>query len=319
MNVAFVFPGQGAQYVGMGRAIFDEYPVARALLEEADDSLGMKLSDIILNGPDETLRLTYYTQPALLTVSVAVWRALVDRVDIQPLAVAGHSLGEYSALVAAKSISFTDAVKLVYERGKLMDEAYPAGRGTMAAVLGLDEEPLREVCKRASEETGETVELANVNCPGQIVISGAKAAVERASLLAKEAGARRVMPLNVSGPFHSSLMQPAAERLGQLLDDTEFADAETPVVANIDGHPRRMASDVRDALKKQLVMPVRFVDCVLSMKRLGVDCVVELGPGTVLSGLVRKIDKSLETAHAEDPATLDEVCAMLTRGGEGSE
>ncbi|WP_206831183.1 ACP S-malonyltransferase [Alicyclobacillus fructus] len=319
MNVAFVFPGQGAQYVGMGRAIFEEYPVSRALLEEADDVLGMKLSDIILQGPEDTLRLTYYTQPALLTVSVAIWRALVDRVDIQPVAVAGHSLGEYSALVAAKSIAFADAVKLVYQRGKLMDEAYPAGQGTMAAVLGLDEEPLRSVCEQASAETGAVVELANVNCPGQIVISGAKAAVERAAELAKEAGARRVMPLNVSGPFHSSLMQPAADRLGELLDEVEFADADTPVVANVDGHPRRMASDLRDALKKQLVMPVRFVDCVLSMKRLGVDCVVELGPGTVLSGLVRKIDKSLQTAHAEDPATLDEVCALLTRGGDERE
>ncbi|SIT01124.1 ACP S-malonyltransferase [Alicyclobacillus vulcanalis] len=319
MNVAFVFPGQGAQYVGMGRGIFDEYPVARSLLEEADDALGMKLSDVILEGPEDTLRLTYYTQPALLTVSVAVWRALVDRVDIQPTAVAGHSLGEYSALVAAKSLRFADAVKLVYQRGKLMDEAYPAGQGAMAAVLGLEEDALADVCKRASADTGEVVELANVNCPGQIVISGAKGAIERATALAKEAGARRVMPLNVSGPFHSSLMQPAAEALGRLLDETELADAETPVVANVDGHPRKMASDLRDALKKQLVMPVRFVDCVQSMKRLGVECLVELGPGTVLSGLVRKIDKALETAHAEDPATLDDVCSMLTRGGDARE
>ncbi|GLV14630.1 malonyl CoA-acyl carrier protein transacylase [Alicyclobacillus hesperidum] len=316
MNVAYVFPGQGAQYVGMGQALIDHYPVARAVFEEADDVLNMNLTKLILSGPDDELKLTYNTQPALLTMSVAVLRVLAERVDIQPVAVAGHSLGEYSALVAADAISFQDAVRLVYQRGRMMDEALPAGHGTMSAVLGLDEESLAAACSQAAEETGEVVELANVNCPGQIVISGTTAAIARASELAKASGAKRVLPLAVSGPFHCSLMRPAADALGELLDSTEIHDAKVPVVANVDGHPRTTAADLREALKRQLYTPVRWWDGVLAMRRLGVDIVIELGPGTVLSGLVRKIDKSLETLHAEDPATLDAVCTRMTSGGE---
>lgn len=282
------------------------------VFEEADETLGFQLTKMVLEGPEDTLRLTYYTQPALLAMSVAVLRALQERVDVRPAVAAGHSLGEYSALVAAQAISFRDAVALVYRRGQLMDEALPAGTGAMAAILGLDERPLLQVCQTAAQETGEVVEIANLNCPGQIVISGTAQAVARAGELAKEAGAKRAIPLAVSGPFHCSLMRAAADDFAALIDSTSIRDAQLPVVANVDGRAYTAAQDIRDALKKQLYSPVRWTDDVLTIRDMGVDLVVELGPGTVLSGLIRKIDRGLETLHIEDPGTLAAVCERLS-------
>lgn len=312
MKTAFVFPGQGAQYVGMGKDLLDTSATARAVFEEADEVLGFHLTKLVLEGPEDTLKLTYYTQPALLAMSVAVLRVLDERVKIAPVVAAGHSLGEYSALVAANALSFGDAISLVHRRGQLMDEAFPSGEGAMAAILGLDEEPLARVCASAASEVGEVVEIANLNCPGQIVISGTSRAVSRACELAKESGAKRAIPLAVSGPFHCSLMRPAADAFAQLLDSTTMREAAFPVVANVDGQPYRAAQDLREALKKQLFSPVRWADDVATIRDMGVELIAELGPGTVLSGLIRKIDRGLETVHIEDSETLQSVCERLS-------
>ncbi|WAH40379.1 ACP S-malonyltransferase [Alicyclobacillus fastidiosus] len=312
MKTGIVFPGQGSQYVGMGAALIREYSVARDTFAQADERLGFGLTKLCLEGPEDELRLTYYTQPALLTASIAFYRVLAQRVPLAPIVAAGHSLGEYSALVAAGSLAFGDAVHLVHRRGRLMDEAVPAGQGAMAAVLGLDEQPLALVCKEVMDATGEVVELANLNCPGQIAISGTVAGVAQASDLAKERGAKRAIPLTVSGPFHCSLMRPAAEAFGALLDETPIADATIPVVANVDAQANQEAAAIRDALKRQLYSPVRWTDDVLTMQRMGVERILELGPGTVLSGLIRKIDRGIPTAHVEDETTLAEAMELLS-------
>ncbi|GEO25155.1 malonyl CoA-acyl carrier protein transacylase [Alicyclobacillus acidoterrestris] len=312
MLTGIVFPGQGSQYVGMGKSLIEAYPTARRTFEEADERLGFHLTKLCLEGPEEQLRLTYHTQPALLTASIAFYRVLTERVELNPIVAAGHSLGEYSALVAAGAMAFGDAVHLVHRRGQLMDEAVPAGQGAMAAVLGLDEEPLTSVCAQVMEQTGEVVELANLNCPGQIVISGTAAGVQAAATLAKEQGAKRVIPLTVSGPFHCRLMRAAADSFGALLDATVIQDASIPVVANVDAVANKDASQIREALKRQLYSPVRWTDDVQAMRRMGVERIVEIGPGTVLSGLIRKIDRGISTAHVEDEATLAEVIELFS-------
>jgi len=310
VKLAFVFPGQGAQYVGMGKAFIDQYPVARETFAAADQALGFSLTSLCLEGPEETLRLTYHTQPALLTTSIAAYRVFRQHADVQAVLAAGHSLGEYSALVAAGALPFEDAVKLVHARGKWMDEAVPAGLGAMAAVLGLAQDDLQAVCADVSR-TGEVVELANLNCPGQIVISGTAEGVARAGELAKEKGARRVLPLVVSGPFHCSLMKPAADRLNAALLQAPFQHAEIPVVANVDAIPHTNPDDILIALQKQLYSSVRWEEDVQTMLQNGVDTFVEFGPGTVLSGLIKKIDRRISTFHVEDEASLQETLSAI--------
>ncbi|MBX6352252.1 MAG: ACP S-malonyltransferase [Thermoflavifilum sp.] len=310
LKVALVFPGQGAQTVGMGRELAERYPAAREVFEIADEALGYPLSRLCWEGPEEELRLTYHTQPALLTAGIAALRALQSETSVDAVVTAGHSLGEYTALVASDALDLADAVRLVHRRGRWMDEAVPAGRGTMAAVMGMEREALAEVCEAACEGE-DTVDLANLNCPGQIVISGTRSAVERAAELARSRGARRVVFLEVSGPFHSRLMRPAAARLAEALDQTELRRARWPVMANVDAQPKQQPEEIRQALAAQLYSPVRWEDDVRAMLALGVDTFIEFGPGTVLSGLIRKVDRQVRTLHVEDLASLQETRAAL--------
>lgn len=310
MKLALVFPGQGAQYVGMGKELADNYPIARQVFEETDDTLGFSLSRLIWDGPEAELRLTYHTQPALLATSIAAYRVFTTQTSERPIVAAGHSLGEYSALVASGMLSFSDAVQLVRRRGQFMDEAVPAGQGAMSAVLGLDADALRRVCESASVGA-EVVELANLNCPGQIAISGTAGAVEKAGQLAKDAGARRVIPLVVSGPFHCQLMQPAAIKLADALAGVDLQEGEFPVVANVDALPRTLPEAVRPALEHQLFQPVRWQEDVEAMLAMGVETFIEFGPGTVLSGLIRKIDRSVRTFHVEDCDSLKEALSAI--------
>lgn len=317
MKYAFVFPGQGAQYVGMLNEFIERYPVAKLTFEEANEALGFDLLDLTLNGPEEKLRLTYNTQPALLTASIAALRVFREQSDVTPSVVAGHSLGEYTALVASNALAFGDAVRLVHLRGKWMDEAVPAGTGAMTAILGLDVEATEQVCVQAREQSGEVVELANLNCPGQLVISGTKAAVDVANEIAKTNGARRVIPLVVSGPFHSSLMKPAAQKLEDALRNVSFADASVPVVANVDARLYTEAASFVDVLVRQLYSPVRFEEDVRTMLSAGVEGFIEFGPGTVLSGLIKKVERRIPTLHVEDEASLRQALeAISTPGGE---
>ncbi|WML56812.1 ACP S-malonyltransferase [Neobacillus sp. PS2-9] len=302
-KVAFVFPGQGSQTVGMGKELAEKYSEVMGYFEKADKTLDTKLSQLIFEGPKEELTKTYNTQPALLTTSMAILN-FFRKSGIQADFVAGHSLGEYTALVAAGVLSFEEGVFAVRKRGEFMDHAVPNGEGSMAAVLGLDRDPLSDVTKAVSEE-GFPVSLANLNCPGQIVISGSREGVERAGVKAKEAGAKRVLPLEVSGPFHSSLMKPAAEQLREVLDGMEMKDAEIPVVINVTAQPVSNASEIKDKLIEQLYSPVQWEDSVTKMIDLGVDTFIEIGPGKVLSGLIKKIDKTVKTY-----AVTDEESAM---------
>jgi len=315
VTVAFVFPGQGAQYVGMAAQLAAAYPEAAAVLQEADTALGFALSEIIARGPDHQLRLTYYTQPAILAASLACLRAFTSRCEVKPDFVAGHSLGEYSALVAAGALTFADAVRLVHTRGKLMDEAVPAGRGTMAAVLGADEVLLKALCKAISDELHEPVELANVNCPGQIVVSGAVAAVDRLITRAAEAKARRAMRLDVSGPFHCSLMRPAGERLAAQLDEVTLHAPSFPVVANVTGVALHHVNEIRQALARQVASPVLWEATIVHLMEAGVDTFIEFGPGTVLSGLIKKTDKTAQILHVEDQDSLSQTLAALAAKG----
>ncbi|MEH7299648.1 ACP S-malonyltransferase [Neobacillus drentensis] len=302
-KVAFVFPGQGSQTVGMGKELAGKYSEVMGYFEKADKTLDTKLSQLIFEGPKEELTKTYNTQPALLTTSMAILD-FFRKSGIQADFVAGHSLGEYTALVAAGVLSFEEGVFAVRKRGEFMEHAVPNGEGSMAAVLGLDRDPLSDVTKAVSEE-GFPVSLANLNCPGQIVISGSREGVERAGVKAKEAGAKRVLPLEVSGPFHSSLMKPAAEQLREVLDGMEMKDAEIPVVINVTAQPVSNASEIKDKLIEQLYSPVQWEDSVTNMIDLGVDTFIEIGPGKVLSGLIKKIDKTVKTY-----AVTDEESAM---------
>jgi [acyl-carrier-protein] S-malonyltransferase len=299
--IACVFPGQGSQTVGMGKALADRFPIAGATFDEADRALGEPLSEIIFDGPAETLTLTEHTQPAILTTSIAAWRVLAER-GLSPAFVAGHSLGEYSAHVAAGTLDFADAVRLVRNRGRYMQEAVPVGTGAMAAILGLDEAAVLKACADAAQ--GEVVSPANLNGGGQIVIAGSAAAVARAGECAKVLGAKRVIPLKVSAPFHCALMKPAGDRLQPELRAVRSRNPRVPVVANVDARPRTTAASAIDALIAQVASPVRWEDTVTFLASAGVTTYVEVGPGTVLSGLVRKIRKDAEVFNIQAPEDL---------------
>jgi len=310
--IAFVFPGQGAQVVGMGRGLAETFPVCRATFDEADAALGFALSDVIFDGPAEQLTLTENTQPAILTVSVAACRLLDER-GLRPDVVAGHSLGEYSAHVAAGTFSFADAVRTVRHRGRYMQEAVPVGAGAMAAVLGLDEAAVQAACDEAAD--GEVVSPANLNAPGQVVIAGHAAAVQRAAERAKARGAKRVIPLQVSAPFHCALMRPAEERLAPELRALAVRDPRVPVVANVDAEPKRDADAAIAALIRQVSAPVRWEASVRRLVSDGVTAYVEVGPGTVLSGLIRKVARQAAIVNLDQPAGLAAVEAVLTADG----
>ncbi|MFF2015696.1 ACP S-malonyltransferase [Paenibacillus sp. NPDC058177] len=294
-KIAFVFPGQGAQAVGMGKDVYDALPVSRAVFDKGDEVLGFPLSQLVFEGPDSDLKQTVNTQPALLTASVAYLEAL-HGLGVKPDYVAGHSLGEYSALVAAGVLSYEDAVRLVRLRGRFMEEAVPGGQGAMAAVLGAERDALAELCRSISEESG-LVELANVNCPGQIVVSGSQAGVESVVQRVKEAGGKRAIPLEVSGPFHSSLMKEAADRLAAELKNITFNAPSVPVVVNVTAAPVSDPEEIRELLVRQVYSPVLWHDSVEWMISEGVDTFVEIGSGSVLTGLIRKIDKSVKLVN----------------------
>ena len=306
--IAFVFPGQGSQCVGMGHALAAEYSEARQTFEQADAALGMKLSTLCFEGPVEKLTLTEYLQPALVTVATATARVLTAR-GLRPAFLAGHSLGEYSAHVAAGTLAFGDAVRTVSNRGRYMQEAVPVGVGAMAAVMGLDEETLAQACTDAAE--GEVVSPANLNAPGQIVIAGHTEAVQRAGARAKALGARRVVALAVSAPFHCALMQPAEKRLVPELRSLVVSDPSIPVVANVDAEPKRDAASAIDALVSQVTAPVRWEQVVRRLASEGVDTYLEVGSGSVLSGLIRRIDRSARVLPVSDPESVDEAVSSL--------
>lgn len=305
-KMAFVFPGQGAQAVGMGKDVYDVLPNSRAVFEKGDEVLGFPLSKLIFEGPDSELKQTVNTQPALLTASVAYLEALHDQ-GLKPDYVAGHSLGEYSALVAAGVLSYEDAVTLVRLRGRFMEEAVPGGQGAMAAVLGAEREALAALCQTISEESG-VVELANVNCPGQIVVSGSQEGVNGVVQRVKEAGGKRAIPLEVSGPFHSSMMRAAADRLAEELKKVTFNTPSVPVIVNVTASPVTDPEEIRELLVRQVYSPVLWQDSIEWLIADGVDTFVEIGSGSVLAGLIRKIDKTVKVININ---TLESVQTVL--------
>lgn len=290
-KIAFVFPGQGAQKVGMAKDVHDALPQAAQLFKTADQTLGFSISELAFEGPEEQLKQTANTQPALLTASIALLEALKSK-NITPDYVAGHSLGEYSALVAANALDFEEAVAIVRARGQFMEQAVPSGQGAMAAVLGAEREPLAALCAKISA-TGHAVELANVNCPGQIVVSGSVEGVNAVSARVKEIGGKRAIMLEVSGPFHSSLMKSAADQLSERLQSVSFRDATVPVVANVTATTVTTASEIQALLVEQVYSPVLWEDSVRFLINEGVDTFIEIGPGNVLTGLIKKIDKNV--------------------------
>ncbi len=306
--IAFVFPGQGSQHVGMGQALAGRFPECRETFEQADAALGAAISTLCFDGPAERLVLTEHTQPALLTVSTAAARALMRR-GVRPGWLAGHSLGEYSAHVAAGTLSFGDAVRTVRNRGRYMQDAAPVGHGAMAAVMGLDAPLVEQACREAAD--GQVVSAANLNAPGQVVIAGAAAAVRRAGDRAKALGARRVRALPVSAPFHCALMRPARDRLERDLRALVVSDPAVPVVANLDAEPKRGAAAAVSALVDQVTAPVRWEQVVRRLASEGVDTYVEVGPGAVLSGLIRRIDRGARLLSVADPDGVDRAVAAL--------
>ncbi|KOF10383.1 malonyl CoA-ACP transacylase [Planococcus glaciei] len=309
-KIAFIYPGQGSQAIGMGETFLSDEK-SRQYFNDADEALGVNLSQLMLEGPQENLTLTYHAQPALLTVSAMITERL-NRAGIKPDYTAGHSLGEYSALVASGVLPFEKAVDIVHKRGLFMNEAVPAGEGAMAAILGMDSETLEKVTNEVTDSTG-VVQLANLNCPGQIVISGTKAGVEAACALAKERGAKRAIPLDVSGPFHSELMRPASQDLAQVLSNAFLEDAEIPVVTNVTAKSETHASQFQELLVRQLYSPVLWEQSVREMIDLGVTVFVEVGPGKVLSGLVKKIDRSVQTLPVFDLESFEKAVEELSK------
>lgn len=309
-KVAFIFPGQGSQKVGMCKDFYDNYDCAKKVFERADEALGFSISKLCFEGPEEDLRLTKNTQPAILTCSIAALAVMREH-GLECEIAGGHSLGEYSALVAAGVMSLQDAVVAVCKRGQFMQEAVPVGEGAMAAVMGLTPEEITEICQKVEEECGEAVQAVNFNCPGQVVIAGATKAVEKAGVALKAAGAKRALPLPVSAPFHSTLMKPAAERLKEVLDQIEFHDAKFPVVANVTAEPVTKAEEIRGLLVKQAASPVKWEMSMQNMIRNGFDTYVEVGPGKVLTGFTRKIDRVMNALNVEDMASLEKTLAYF--------
>ena len=307
MSIGFIFPGQGSQSLGMLTQLAVVYPLVEQTFAEASAVLGYDLWQVVQDGPEEQLNRTDVTQPAMLTADVATWRVWQARGGGRPALMAGHSLGEYAALVCAESLGFADALQLVAERGRFMQEAVPAGQGAMAAILGLDDDAVRGVCERAAQ--GAVVSAVNFNSPGQVVVAGAAGAVARAVDLAKEAGAKRAVVLPVSVPSHCELMRPAAERLAQRLQEVVIQAPVIPVINNVDVAKPSDPSAIRDALTRQLYCPVRWVEVIQAMAAAGVDRVIECGPGKVLAGLNKRIDKAMTALSVQDPGSLDQALA----------
>lgn len=308
-KIAFVFPGQGSQVVGMGQDLYQENEQVKQSFQKADQKLAFALSNLIFNGPQEELTITYNAQPALLTAGYAFFTALKEA-GIKPDYTAGHSLGEYTALAAAGAISFEDAVYTVRKRGEFMEAAVPNKQGTMAAILGMDRDLLTEVTEEVTA-SGDTVQLANINCPGQIVISGTREGVNQAMVQAKEKGAKRALPLDVSGPFHSSLMKPAAEKLNDVLNEVSIVQASIPVISNVTAQPINEPNEIKEKLIEQLYSPVLWEDSVKTLLALGVDTFVEVGPGKVLSGLIKKVDRSAKLYNVSDLESLAKTIEAL--------
>ncbi len=302
--IAFIFPGQGSQYVGMGKELFENFSVAKKVFEEADDALHLSISALCFKGPEEVLKLTENTQPAVLTTSIAAFKVLQEEKGITPQFTAGHSLGEYSALVISGALTFSEAVKMVRLRGKFMQEAVPVGEGAMAAVLGMEREQVEKLCEEIS--SGEVLTPANFNCPGQIVIAGHSKAVERAIGRVKQEGKKAVL-LPVSAPFHSPLMKPAGERLEKALEEISVSDLKVPVVTNVEAEVNTSKDRVKELLVAQVSSPVRWEESMRKMIEKGIEQLFEIGPGKILSGLMKRIDSRVETKNLEDLQTLKKI------------